>query len=131
MLRLPLLFVCLVAFSTLVGCSSRTEPIYNVANASIPTVQEQLSNQKVRAAIVTALVENGWSIREDNPGAIGASLSFRAHRATISINYSSSSYSIDYRGSDNLLYDGTNIHRNYNRLIKELENAINGNLLIT
>lgn len=128
MLRLPLLFVCLVAISTLVCCSSRTEPVYNVANALVPTIQDRLSDEQVRGAIVKALVDNGWTIRQDAPGSIDAEISFRAHTADITVNYSLTSYSIIYRNSDNLLYDGSSIHRNYNGRIRQLEADINGNL---
>lgn len=129
MLRLPLLFVCLVAILPLVGCS-RNEPLYNVANASVPAIQDRLSYEQVRAAIVKALVDNGWSIRQQTPDNISALISFRAHSASIAINYSQSNYSIMYRNSNNLDYDGSSIHRNYNKQIMDLERAINGNLAI-
>ena len=45
--------------------------------------------------------------------------------AVVDIKYTNKAYSIDYVSSQDLLYDGNQIHRNYNKWVKILEQDIN------
>jgi hypothetical protein len=54
-----------------------------------------------------------------------ATLDLRTHHAVVEIAYNAKSYSIAYKESNNLNYDGKSIHRNYNGWIHNLQNAIN------
>jgi hypothetical protein len=49
---------------------------------------------------------------------------------TVDIPYDTRRYSIVYKESANLGYDGTNIHRNYNRKVQELDRAIQDQLAV-
>jgi hypothetical protein len=51
-------------------------------------------------------------------------LRVRSHVAVVDINYSTTSYSISHKSSTNLLYDGTEIHKNYNSWIHNLQEEI-------
>ena len=44
--------------------------------------------------------------------------------AKVDINYNTKTYSITYKDSSDLDYDGTKIHKNYNGWIQNLDNAI-------
>jgi len=44
--------------------------------------------------------------------------------AQVDIKYSTIAYSITYKDSSNLKYDGTKIHSNYNGWIQNLDKAI-------
>lgn len=119
----------LISITVSSGCS-RTEPIYNVENAAVPVAAEELTTNQVRNAIARALVQKGWSISGESKGQLEAVIHPRKHMALIDIEYSTTRYSIRYKDSAILRYDGTEIHRNYNKWIRNLQNAINRELLV-
>ena len=88
----------------------------------------QLSTAQVRDAIIEAATDRGWIVKEDDPGKILLEIFVRSHSAMVTINYSSTTYDITYTDSENLLYDGANIHRNYNKWIVLLQQQINRRL---
>jgi hypothetical protein len=121
-------FVIVVTLSlVLLGCV-RTMPIYNVSNAPVVVASGNATSGEVRSAVIEALNTKGWLIRQDDPGQILAGINVRSHQADIAIDYSATQYSITYQSSENLLYNGTDIHRNYNKWIMLLEREINQNL---
>lgn len=106
------------------GCRTST-PIYNVQDATIVTNSDKPANATdVKKAILRAGTSLGWNMKEENPGHIIGTLHLRTHMAQIDIKYSPSSYSITYRDSQNLNYDGTNIHGNYNGWVQRLQQNI-------
>jgi len=107
----------------------RTAPVYNVHNAGIPTTQNApMTMEKVTAAIIKAGGGLGWNMRPIKPGLIEATLNIRAHQAIVNITYDEANYNIDYKSSNNLKYNGTKIHSNYNGWIQNLSRAINNQL---
>lgn len=107
-----------LAVAGLAGCAL---PVYNVKDAP---VTRKLNEDQVRLAIMRAGATLGWRIREVKPGLLEGTLHLRTHMAKVSIPYSAQSYSIVYADSANLLYDGTNIHKNYNGWIRNLDQGI-------
>lgn len=63
-------------------------------------------------------------MKQMEPGYIVGTLKLRSHVAVVDIRHTTKSYSITYKDSTNLDYDGTNIHRNYNGWISNLDRAI-------
>lgn len=110
-----------LAAAALTLASCRTAPIQNVANAPVPPGK---SAQQVREAIVAAGNSLGWQITPDAPGRMTGTLLLRDHKAVVDIAYSASAYSIAYKDSTNLKYDGSTIHSNYNGWIQNLDKAI-------
>lgn len=107
----------------LVGC--RASPVYNVAAAPILTYgQTKPSIEQVEKEIVSAATSLGWSVRRVEPGKLMAILNVREHRAVVDIGFTANDFSITYKDSENLKYDGSNIHSNYNGWIQRLENTI-------
>ena len=51
-------------------------------------------------------------------------LELRKHVAAVAITYDAKSFSINYVSSQNLLQKGGQIHKSYNRWIRNLEGAI-------
>jgi subtilisin family serine protease len=88
----------------------------------------ELSANQVRDAIVKAAHTKGWAVQDGSNGRLVATVYVRTHMAEVEIDYSPEAYSISYRNSDNLLYNGSNIHRNYNKWIQLLEIRINEEL---
>ena len=66
----------------------------------------------------------GWATDQRGPGLTRAILNLRTHQAVVDITYDPQRFLVSYVSSANLDYDGTNIHRNYNAWIQNLQNAI-------
>jgi hypothetical protein len=115
-----------IVVSTLVvfvsGCG--TQPVYNVSNAPVAASKPNPTLEEVSKAIVRAGAALGWQMKETKPGHMLGTLYLRTHVAVVDIDYSVKSYSIRYKDSTDLNYDGTNIHRNYNGWIQNLDKGI-------
>ncbi|BAS68333.1 hypothetical protein [Bathymodiolus septemdierum thioautotrophic gill symbiont] len=112
--------IVMVSLALLVGCGSK--PVKNIDNSTISGVS---SISSVENAIIRAGAGLGWIIKKKNSGHMVGKLALRKHVAIVDITYTKNSYSIKYKDSTNLNYDGTNIHSNYNGWIQNLQNAIN------
>jgi hypothetical protein len=107
----------------LAGCT--IAPIYNVDKAPVTTVPgKNVSMNDVSTAIIRAGAALGWQITPDSPGKLTGRLALRSHLAVVDIEHDTRAYSIKYRDSTDLMADGTNIHRNYNGWIQNLEKGI-------
>jgi len=121
-----LAFIAMITLTlALIGC--RTAPVYNVTEAPVD-VSSSATDKDVKKAIMVAGAGLGWQMKEVEPGHIVGSLFLRKHSAVVDIPYSTSSYSIIYKDSTELNYDGTNIHNNYNGWIQNLDRAIKASL---
>jgi hypothetical protein len=118
------MMVALLA-AVLTGCFGRLQPVYNVNDMAVPVALQDASASKIELIIKTAVTGRGWRVQDVSPGVIKATLKQRTHEAVVDIKYSNKAYSIDYVSSQDLLYDGSKIHRNYNRWVKTLEQDIN------
>jgi hypothetical protein len=105
--------------------SCRATPIYNVNNASVTAPSGgSYTRDEVKTAILRAGNDLGWEMTPAEPGHLIGTLNIRRHMAQVDIYYDRNSYSIKYKDSANLKYDGSNIHRNYNSWIKNLDEHI-------
>ena len=108
-----------------VGCRMGT--IYNVEGAAIaPGSGKRLTQDEVTTVIVNAGAKYGWAMSVAKPGHIIGTLSLRSHKAVVDITYTTTSYNITYKNSENLKYNpSTNsIHANYSTWIKRLQVSI-------
>lgn len=120
----------LVGILALVLAGCRSNPVYNVSGAPVTTSTRNYSMGDVRGAILQAGASLGWQMKIVRPGLIIGTLYVREHMAKIEIPYDRNTYSILYRDSNNLDYDGFNIHGNYNSWVQNLSNAINSRLSV-
>ncbi len=112
-----------ITIMVLIGC--RTSPVYNVSDAPVVVASnKRYTLTDMRNAIYRAGIPLGWQMKEVKPGHIIATLNIRSHMAQTDINYNPNTYSITYRDSSDLNYDGDEIHSNYNGWIQNLDNAI-------
>jgi len=120
----------LIAVVATTGCpASRTAPVYNISNTPISSVSNRsVSSAEVMKAIKRAGLGLGWRMAEKGPGKLEGTLHVRKHMAKIEIPYNSSGYSITYKDSLELNYDGAKIHNNYNGWIQNLDRAIQAQL---
>ena len=91
---------------------------------------KSLSAAQVKKGIIEGAAKRDWATRELSPGVITATLTVRAHVATVEIPYSGSSFSIVYKDSENLDYDAKDgtIHNQYNNWVNYLKHDINSAL---
>jgi len=108
----------LLATLSLAACA---RPILNVERQNFATAGtfDQRAEQIRRAGAGL-----GWQIDPVRPGLMRATLNLRSHVAITEIAYDQQGFSIRYVDSRNLGYDGTNIHKNYNGWVTNLERAI-------
>lgn len=121
----------LLGFSVLLLMTAcRTTPVRNVDLAPIPatSVGKPLTMTQVEKAITLAGAELGWTSSIQSPGVILATIKLRDHNAAVNITYSTVNYSIKYKDSTNLKYDGKNIHSKYNGWVENLDKTIRRNL---
>ena len=123
-MRLNKLFTVLLLFVVVVLSGCRSGPLYNVDNAPIDTGSAKVKLDDITKAIKNAATGLGWMAKTVKPGHIVATLSVRAHVAVVDIKYSTKTYSITYKDSVELKYDGTNIHSKYNAWVKNLDSRI-------
>jgi hypothetical protein len=119
------LIVMILLTVALIGC--KTAPVYNISDAPV-NASEKATSDDVKKAILAAGAGLGWQMKVLEPGHIEGRLFLRKHSAIIDIPYSSDSYSITYKDSTKLRYDGVNIHTNYNSWIQNLDRAIQARL---
>lgn len=105
----------------LAGCKSN--PVYNVDNTPID-VSAKHSSKQIKKAIISAGSSLGWKMKAKKKGHIVATLFQRRHVAIVDIHYNKKSYSITYKDSKNLQYDGKSIHKFYNKWIRNLDRRI-------
>ena len=110
------------------GCFGRVQPVYNAEANPIPVKLQETSMENIGNIIQTAAINRGWVVSEVSPGKMKATLHNRTHVAVIEITYSKKDYSINYVSSVDLLYDGSKIHRSYNKWVRTLQNDINKNM---
>lgn len=107
---------------TLLAACSTSQPVHNLSNNR---VNFTLSEQQVGNAIIDGGLNKGWTMQKVQPGLIRGQLNLRQHQAVIDIPYSAQDYSIKYVRSVNLGDEGKgSIHRNYNRWVQGLDQAI-------
>jgi len=116
-------FLVGLSIAAIVGCG--VQPVYNVDEAAIvSSMDKPIKLDDVKKAIIRGGSSLGWQMKEAEPGHIVGTLFLRKHMAQVDITYSTKSYSITYKDSKELNYDGTNIHSNYNGWIQNLQRNI-------
>lgn len=109
----------------LAGC--RSNPVLNIEDAPI-NANGKYSTNDVKKAIIRAGAGLGWNMKSIKTGHIRGTLFLRTHVAKIDVRYTKKGYSITYKDSQNLNYDGTNIHKNYNSWVQNLNRQIQAQL---
>ncbi|AKE52616.1 hypothetical protein [Kangiella geojedonensis] len=121
-MRIIVLSILLAIF--LSACNT-SRPLTNLNNHNIEyLVDEDETLNDIRLSILRAGQVLGWETDTVKPGLIRATLHLRAHTAVVDIPYSLTDYSIIYVDSNNLDYDGQNIHRSYPRWVNNLKAKI-------
>lgn len=115
-----------VAMVGLMFVACTTAPIVN-PSVSL-TSQPGRTTADVTNAIKAAGIRYGWEMVESGPGVITGTIHVRKHTAVVDISYDAESYHIEYRDSEQLDHLGNEIHKNYNRWVRNLQLEINSQL---
>lgn len=118
--RIVQFFVIILLASGLIAC--RSGLVYNVVNDQFLTTAPTLDDAGKTIKLAGASL--GWQVKQAEPGHLIATLPIRAHVAIVDITHDTKQFTIMYKNSTNLDYDGTNIHSNYNGWVLNLQNAI-------
>ena len=110
----------------LIGCRGNL-PVNDIASVPI-TTPRTATLQEIERAIRTAGAGLGWQMVPRGPGKIEGTILLREHRAVVDVSFDVKTYSIKYKDSTNLKYDGTSIHPQYNNWIINLDKAIRAQL---
>src|SRR5688572_16043922 len=97
-----------IVFVAVILGACRTATVYEVKDAAIVANVANVSKDDVRKIIVRAGNGLGWQFKDNGPDALIGTLMLRDHVAVVDIPYSAKQYSITYKSSTNLGYDGTN-----------------------
>ncbi len=103
----------------------RTRDVVNITDAPISTgsgVAPALT--AVEKAIRKAAIDRRWVVSKVEEGHLQAELTVSRHFMKVDITFTPETYSINYNDSRVMLYDGKQIHRNYNRWVQELSDRI-------
>ena len=108
----------------LVLSSCRTAPIVtpeiNVASVN--------ANGKSAAQVADAIkrggTDRGWTIADAGPGHMTGTLNSHGRNVVVDIPYSKDSLKIVYKSSEGLRYGDGKIHKNYNKWVRNLAEAI-------
>lgn len=124
--------ITLLAFmlgtALLTGCGT-SAPISTVSHTL--AAQKTVSSQQMQQAIYNAQQRYGWELQSDNGSQIYARFNKQErHIVDIRIDYSGGGFSIQHAASQGLNHDlsRNNIHRNYNRWVRNLEQDIQSSL---
>jgi hypothetical protein len=117
--------VILIAALGLLGVGCAPTPVVNVTDAPVVVNKPGVTLDEVGKAIVRAGATIGFQMIMNRPGLITGTYSPRGDfTAVVEVKYSTQKYSINYKDSQGLNYDGTNIHRNYNNWVLNLDRNI-------
>jgi len=117
--------VLTVLLVTIIGC--RSTPVRDVHDAQVDA-SGKYTSKDVKSGIIRAGKSLGWGMKPVKPGLIIGTLFVRNHMAKVEIKYSKKNFSILYKDSAGLKYDGTNIHKSYNGWVTNLERRIQSQL---
>jgi hypothetical protein len=129
-MKTTVLKVLLVAFAAAALAACTIQPIYNVKGAPVETPGGKPPTlAEVEKAVVRAGTALGWKMQPVRPGVMVGTITLRRHTAIVDVTFDTRTFNITYKDSVELDYDGTNIHRNYNGWIQNLDKGIRAQLL--
>lgn len=117
---------CALILGVLLGCAGcNTAPVLNFDNEPIAYSNISFTRSDVKQAIISACKQRGWVPQVAADDHVVATIVVRGqYRATVDISYTDNSFSIHHKDSQNLKYDGDDIHKSYNRWVALLRNSI-------
>ena len=103
--------------------------IYNLESEKIVLCNLNLPLSGIAAAIEDAGSELGWDMKSISPWHIVGTISIKRKVAVVDIKFDHESYGVFHKESSHLGYNGSSIHRVYNKWIQDLDRVIKRKLL--
>jgi len=121
--------VSVAAVALIIGCVSNLAPLHNVENQPI-SASRAVSLDEVGKAIIRAGSSiSGFQMKQVKPGLITASYARGGGlSAVMEVKYDTKQYSITYKDSQGLQYNGAQIHKTYNGWVQRLDSRIRAQL---
>lgn len=120
--------IALIAAVTLSLAACKTIPVRDYDHQITSSANKQLTKKDVEKAIVSACQQRGWMCKATSEGTIAGLLDVRKHQVKIDIVYDEKSYSLKYKDSMNMKYDGDSIHKKYGQWMNNLSRSIDNQL---
>ena len=88
--------------------------------------KKSLTMEKVRTTIERTATRNGWRLSNQQDGSFSGKREWGGgkHNIVVDVIYDLRKFSIKYRDSHQMKYDGSWIHNSYNRMVQKLEKDI-------
>ena len=99
-----------------------------VVNYDHRRIGYDLTEQQLASSIANAGRKRGWKSTQIAPGHIVSQIVHRNRMIAVDIRYTKKEYSVTYKDSRNLKYNGSKIHKTYNGWVKNLVNDITRSL---
>ena len=112
-----------VVFAVLVVTACGGRPVVNYQNESLKN-PEPVSLEQVRVEIKAAAETRGWNVEKLSSNKLEATLDYRNTLLVVDIDHTTETFSINYKSSERLGYDGSKIHKLANRWIRNLRKMI-------
>lgn len=123
----PLLRALPVLLGIFFLASCATEQMHKVDKVDYGYYTKKgLTMEKVRATIERTAVRNGWQLSDQKEGSFVGKREWGGgkHNIVVDVLYDLRKFSINYRDSHQMRYDGSWIHNSYNRMVQKLEEDI-------
>lgn len=114
-----------LVFLLVAACA--TEQMHKVDNVDYGYyTKKSLTMEKVRATVERTAMRNGWRLSDQKEGSFIGKREWGGgkHNIVVAVIYDLRKFSIDYRDSHQMKYDGSRIHNSYNRMVQKLEEDI-------
>ena len=107
------------------ACASTNAPINNVSGKSIATNRPATMAEIGNAILAAGASSTRMQMKQERPGVIQATRTgTKGRMAIMEIKYDTKQYSITYKDSQNMNYDGKQILQSYNDWVENLDKAI-------
>ena len=115
------------AVALIIGCASSLVPLQNLESQPVVTTRS-LSQDEVGKVIIRAGASLNMQMKQVRAGLITATYSARSATAVMDVKYDAKQYSITYKDSQGLQYNGNQIHKTYNGWVQRLDGRIRAQL---
>lgn len=121
------LILLITAFTT-TGAQAGSPPIETMYKPAPIQIPAGTTLEAVKRAVRKGMYLKDWMISDAGPNRLNGEFKGDKYSINVEIEYSPTSVSIQYKGSNGLLYDAGRIHRTYNERVLDLEKVIRAEL---
>lgn len=120
-----------IASALLIVIAACSAPIHKVESKSYGWgPQKGVTMAQVQATVEKTALDWGWLLSNEKPGSFTATKTWGGgkHSAVVDVIYNLKDFTIRYKDSKQLGYNGSTIHKTYNTMVTRLEENIKLNV---